>query len=130
MDQLVNEINHQWKNCNLQQQLINTVDKSWLPFFKKTGLYEKLLEINFKINNEIETYGSSMAILPRPENVFRTFSIPIDKVKVVILGQDVYPNIRKCTNNKEIFKEEATGLAFSVPQILGFLLLYEIFLKK
>lgn len=44
-------------------------------------------------------------ILPSRQNVFRVFrEVPFDKVKVVILGQDPYPN-----------REHAVGLAFSVP---------------
>ena len=43
-------------------------------------------------------------VLPSKENVFRAFKLtPFEIVKVVILGQDPYPN-----------KENATGLAFSV----------------
>lgn len=45
------------------------------------------------------------SILPDKLNVFNAFLLtPRDKVKVVILGQDPYPN-----------KEHAMGLAFSVP---------------
>ncbi len=39
---------------------------------------------------------------PKKEDVFRVFAMPLDKVRVVILGQDPYPN------------GEATGLAFGV----------------
>ena len=73
-------------------------------------------QIQSFINQEVDTYGQSIAILPRPKNIFKTFSIPLDEVKVLILGQDVYPNIRKHKENKELFQEEAMGLAFSVPE--------------
>ena len=114
MNQLVSQINEQWKSTNLQQQLLETVDPTWIPFFKKTNLFDALLEIQLKLDQELEIYGSGIAILPRPNNVFRTFSIPMNQVKVVILGQDVYPNIRKHKGTDE-FEEEAMGLAFSVP---------------
>jgi len=46
------------------------------------------------------------SILPSEENVFNAFKYtPWDQVKVVILGQDPYPN-----------PEHAHGLAFSVPE--------------
>lgn len=43
--------------------------------------------------------------LPVAENVFRALSIPVDQVRVVILGQDPYPT-----------PGMAEGLAFSVPE--------------
>lgn len=39
---------------------------------------------------------------PAPSNIFRVFSMPMEDIKVVILGQDPYPN------------GEANGLAFAV----------------
>ena len=45
--------------------------------------------------NEIQKILSSVAerdSTPPRELIFRTFSIPIDRVKVVILGQDPYPS--------------------------------------
>ena len=41
--------------------------------------------------------------LPDPANIFRAFQIPMEKVKVLIVGQDPYPN-----------PGDAVGLAFSV----------------
>lgn len=47
-------------------------------------------------------------VLPNPEQVFAAFhATPFDSVRVVILGQDPYPNA-----------EHAMGLAFSVPKDL------------
>lgn len=54
---------------------------------------EKLLEIS----NSLEDF------LPSRENIWRAL-IPIESIKVVILGQDPYPNV-----------EHACGLAFSTP---------------
>lgn len=39
---------------------------------------------------------------PEPHNIFRVFSMPLEDIKVVVLGQDPYPN------------GEAVGLAFAV----------------
>lgn len=41
---------------------------------------------------------------PAPSNIFRVFSMPMEDIKVVILGQDPYPN------------GEANGLAFAVEE--------------
>ena len=49
---------------------------------------------------------SGFSILPAPEDILNAFKYtPFDQVKVVILGQDPYPN-----------KAHAHGLAFSVPE--------------
>tara|TARA_B110000503_G_C7079219_1_gene384390 strand:- start:636 stop:1265 length:630 start_codon:yes stop_codon:yes gene_type:complete len=42
--------------------------------------------------------------IPRTENIFAAFQQPISTIKIVIIGQDPYPN-----------PEHAMGLAFSVP---------------
>lgn len=45
---------------------------------------------------------------PSAENIFAAFQIPIEEVKVLIVGQDPYPN-----------PEHAMGLAFSVPSTVS-----------
>jgi uracil-DNA glycosylase len=53
-------------------------------------------------------------IYPYPDNIFKALNItPLDKVKVVFLGQDPYHNSE--VNNKKIVPQ-ATGLSFSVPR--------------
>ena len=54
-----------------------------------------------KMGMIIETINAA-PFHPKKADVFRVFSMPIDQIKVVILGQDPYPN------------GEATGLAFGV----------------
>ena len=44
-------------------------------------------------------------IVPEPERVFRALSVDPDRVRVVIIGQDPYPN-----------PSHASGLAFSIPR--------------
>ena len=52
-----------------------------------------------------EQKAAGVEVLPARKNMFNAFKLtPRDTVKVVILGQDPYPN-----------KEHAMGLAFSVP---------------
>ena len=72
--------------------------ENWLydsiPHYWKDKLsFDKLLEIS----NTLEDF------LPSRENIWRAL-IPIESIKVVILGQDPYPNA-----------EHACGLAFSTP---------------
>lgn len=47
---------------------------------------------------------SGQRILPDKKLVFRALELPPEKVKVLIIGQDPYPNV-----------QDACGLAFSVP---------------
>ena len=70
------------------------VHDSWKPIFHP--LLERIESIFSKIADD--------AICPSRENVFAAFRYPVDSIKVVIIGQDPYPNA-----------SHATGLAFSVP---------------
>ncbi len=78
--------------------MINT----WDEFFeneKQKEYYNKLLE---KVANDEKEY----TIYPKVEDRYNAFkTTPLDKVKVVILGQDPYIN-----------EGEAMGLSFSVPK--------------
>lgn len=40
-----------------------------------------------------------------PKDIFKAYSLPVNKVRIVILGQDPYPNV-----------DDATGLAFGIPR--------------
>ena len=68
---------------------------------------EKHLEKSLKkTNGEINIY-------PYPKLVFSAFEhTPLNKVKVVILGQDPY--FKNETHNKKLYPQ-AMGLSFSVP---------------
>lgn len=76
------------------------VDSSWSEFFifeQKKAYFQELLK---NIKTEYQKYRC----FPKWDNIFQAFSLtPLEKVKVVILGQDPYhqPN-------------QAHGLAFSV----------------
>lgn len=50
-----------------------------------------------------EENARGIEIFPSPENIMRAFTVPIDDVKVVIVGQDPYPT-----------PGDAVGLSFSV----------------
>ena len=69
---------------------------SWSPFFTP-AVEQALLEIERKIAAEGREYT------PDPSNVLRFLSLDLFAVKVLILGQDPYPQ-----------KGRATGRAFEV----------------
>lgn len=75
--------------------------KSWLDFFE---LAKEKPYWNNMVNFWNEEYKNK-TIYPTRENIFNSFKlVPLDKLKIVIIGQDPYhePN-------------QAMGLAFSVP---------------
>ncbi len=71
---------------------------SWLPTFK--GLSAEIFSIREFLDTET---AAGRDWLPSPENVLRAFAQPLNRVKVVILGQDPYPT-----------PGHSVGLAFSV----------------
>jgi uracil-DNA glycosylase len=74
----------------------------WSEFFKESSVKAQIEKISGKIDNEVRTGGT---IFPPINLVFRVFSLPAEKIKVVILGMDPYHN-----------EGSATGLCFSVPR--------------
>lgn len=69
---------------------------SWSEFFNIPTVKENLDEISNFISKE------EKVIYPSVENIFRVFQLPLDKIKVIVLGQDPYYN------------GSANGLAFSI----------------
>lgn len=65
--------------------------------------WEPLLSYSFPIIESIKKQIGSASICPVDGNAFRAFSLPVQEVKVVLLGQDPYPN-----------PADATGIAFGV----------------
>lgn len=64
--------------------MTDRMDSSWNPI--KNLLYQEPLL-------SLDTHLHGVQYCPQKENVFRVFQTPVDKVKVVILGQDPYPNL-------------------------------------
>lgn len=62
--------------------LKNVIHKSWFPIM---GELDQEPLVSFK-----EQILPNISYQPTPENIFRVFSMPLKKVKVVILGQDPY----------------------------------------
>lgn len=86
--------NFLWKEFYLDK-----IDITWIPFFQQESQKNYFFPLLDKIDEEYKNYKC----WPRKENVFRLFrKISINKIKVVILGQDPYH-----------LPEVADGLAFS-----------------
>ena len=76
--------------------------KTWNEFFKKLQNVEFCLKLNDFLNKEYRDY----TCYPPRELLFNAFRLtPLDKVKVVIIGQDPYHE-----------PGQAMGLSFSVPE--------------
>ena len=81
---------------------MNTVAKSWSEFFHQIQGEEFCESLNKFLNKEYQDY----TCYPPRELLFNAFKLtPLDKVKVVIVGQDPYHE-----------PGQAMGLSFSVPK--------------
>lgn len=81
-------------------------EKSWEEIFNKLFSDKKFIKLESYIK---KCLNAKVNVLPFPELIFNAFNmISLDKVKVVIVGQDCYPKFE----NKI---PQAMGLAFSVP---------------
>ena len=81
---------------------MNTVAKSWSEFFHQIQNEEFCESLNKFLNKEYQDY----TCYPPRELLFNAFKLtPLDKVKVVIVGQDPYHE-----------PGQAMGLSFSVPK--------------
>jgi len=78
------------------------IDDSWSKILDDSFNNELKTIINYLKNLE----DSNIRITPDKKNIFKAFSFPLEKLKVVILGQDPYPR-----------PGVATGIAFGVPDI-------------
>lgn len=74
------------------------IHTSWNKILSILEKDEKLIELNTTILPNIQYY-------PNREDIFNVFSMPVQDIKVVILGQDPYPN-----------EGQAIGYAFAVSQ--------------
>lgn len=79
---------------------------SWDDIFQQS--IDEFKDIYEVLNNDIE---QGYRIVPDLDNIFKVFEIlPMTNVKVVILGQDPYPEI--LPDGRPL----ATGIAFSIPK--------------
>lgn len=90
----------EYKLNGLYESLIKNLPLAWLEFIIKNE-YEILF-----LSEKLKNYANKSLIYPKPENVFNLLHLIKPKeIKVVIIGQDPYPQ-----------KEVADGIAFSTKQ--------------
>ena len=80
-------------------QYLDKIDTTWKPFFDNQFNKTYFNNLIDKLDYEYDNYH----ILPKKDQVFRVFQLPIDQIKIVIIGQDPYPT-----------PGHPNGLAFSV----------------
>src|SRR3989338_925466 len=79
------------------------LSKSWLKFLNSEFDTERMAELKKFLAQELK---NKKVIYPATENYFRALNlVPLENVKIVILGQDPYHG-----------PKEAHGLSFSVPE--------------
>lgn len=76
------------------------IHESWNPYIGNI--------INSPAMDKVESIVSQSTYFPHGDNVFKAFSMPFDKIRVVVIGQDPYHSI--CPKTKIPY---ATGLAFA-----------------
>ena len=81
------------------EQLPSVIHPSWHPFL------ERVFDNDFTLQLLKNKILPNCTYYPHPSNIFRVFSMPINDIKVVILGQDPYPN-----------DGQAIGYAFAVDE--------------
>ena len=76
-------------------EIPSIIHKSWHKFLQPLFNDNRMYKLKHQVLPLHPFY-------PSPDNIFRVFSMPIENIKVVILGQDPYPN------------GQAIGLSFAV----------------
>lgn len=98
----VTKLNPDWKTPFTKPN----VHKSWNHIFERVDMQKKLTVTHKLLVEELRKYGDTKRFLPAFDSIFKTFQLCTwDDLKVVILGQDPYPN-----------PDHAMGLSFSVPK--------------
>jgi uracil-DNA glycosylase len=89
-----------WKNMTLWKYIQEgNLPRSWSDFFDQEDIQKILRQISDNIVRE----SKDCIIYPPINRVFRAFTLPLEKVRVIVIGQDPYT----CGN--------AVGLCFSIP---------------
>lgn len=78
------------------EKLPSLIHKSWHDVLEPVFNHPDIKLLKYKVLPNCVSY-------PAKENIFRVFTMPMEDIKVVILGQDPYPN-----------KGQAIGYAFAV----------------
>lgn len=90
------------------------INETWKPFFDLPEVKENLDIISEYLSHCLTATKGEVNIFPYPDLVFAALNeLPLNKIKVVILGQDPYYNY-EMYGDKII--PQAMGLSFSVPK--------------
>lgn len=90
-----------------------SIHRSWKDLFKCEIDKPYWNKINEYISKRVKKRGTNCKIYPYPNLLFNAFNTtPLDKIKVVILGQDPYHD---CIEYNGTIVPQAMGLSFSVP---------------
>lgn len=108
-DEDVRAKNPTWKYSLIylaQRELVRNNSAGWKGFFSDKAIVNLLNDAEEKIYERLNLVGFTIQFLPKDQTkIFRAFgTTPLENIKVVILGQDVYYSE----------DDQACGLAFSV----------------
>lgn len=94
--------NWSWEDMSLEEYIREgnypKLCEGWKQFFEQSNIRAELYKISERIEYDVK---NNITVFPSIQHVFRAF-IPLEKIKVIILGQDPYHN------------GSAMGLCFSV----------------
>jgi len=86
------------------------VHESWKQFIESNDIKSSWEKINTHLTKSLNLTKGKCEIFPYPDLLFNALNTtPLNKVNVVILGQDPYPKLEQDI-------PQAMGLSFSVPQ--------------
>ncbi len=100
---------------NLNQRINPKIDPTWKNLLKDEFNKDYFLQLKSFLVEEkkLEQQGATK-IFPRGIDIFNAFNYtPVDKVKVVIIGQDPYHSYEMHNN---VILPHAHGLCFSIPR--------------
>ena len=90
-----------WKTMTLWDYLCEgNYPSKWQDFFLREDIQKDLKEISEKIVDE----SKDCTLYPPIEKVFRAYMLPLEKIRVIVIGQDPYAS-----------PGSAVGICFSIP---------------
>jgi uracil-DNA glycosylase len=97
---------------------ITHIPEPWIDLFANSYRRSEMLVSIAAIESKLEELSTRSVILPIENHRYRAFSINLEDVKCVIVGQDPYHGIAKIRLESGETKSvpEAMGLSFSVPR--------------
>ena len=99
-------------DCNVDFSKLY-VHSSWKEIFEQEFKEEYFGELEKYLSTFLNKTKGNVEMFPYPDLVFNAFNTcPLDKIKVVIIGQDPYHDYEK---HNGIVVPQAMGLSFSVP---------------